>query len=65
LMKIEKSKLGEPDEGESRDAKSRCGRTRSSVETAVIEVERRGSVIYTSEIKQPNMGGFDERRKIV
>jgi hypothetical protein len=27
--------------------------------------ERRDSVIYTSEIKQPEMGGFDERRKIV
>jgi RNA-directed DNA polymerase len=26
--------------------------------------ERRDSVIYTSEIKQPEMGGFDERRKM-
>jgi len=64
-MIIEKSKPGEPDEDESIDAKSRCGRTRSSGEVAVMAVERRGSVIYTSEIKQPNMGGFDERRKIV
>ena len=64
-MTIEKSKLGGPDEGESRKAKLGCGRIRSSVEAAVMGVERRDSVIYTSEIKQPEMGGFDERRKIV
>jgi hypothetical protein len=28
-------------------------------------MERRDSVIYTSKIKQPEMGGFDERRKAV
>jgi len=55
-MLIEKSKLLEADKDESRDAKSRCGRTRSSAETAVMAVERRGSVIYTSEIKQPKYG---------
>ena len=64
-MIIEKPKLGRPDEGESRDAKFGCGRIRSSGETAVMAVERRDSVIYTSEIKQPAMGGFSERRKIV
>ena len=65
MMKIEKPKLRESVEGESRDAEFGCGRIRSSVEAAVMAVERRGSVIYTSEIKQPEMGGFDERRKIV
>jgi len=38
-MKIEKPKLGRPDEGETREAKLRCGRIRSSVETAVMAVE--------------------------
>ena len=64
-MGIEKSKREEPDKDESRDAKPGCGRIHSSVETVVMAVERRGSVIYTSEIEQPAMGGFDERRKIV
>jgi len=64
-MLIEKSKQAEPDKGESRDAKLGCGRTRSSDETAVMAVERRGSVVYTSEIEQPEMGGLNERRKIV
>jgi hypothetical protein len=32
---------------------------------AVMAMERRDSVIYTSEIEQPEMGGFNERRKIV
>jgi hypothetical protein len=60
-----KSKLGRPDKDDSRDAKPGCGRTRSSVEAAVMAVERRGSVIYTSKIEQPEMGGLDERREIV
>ena len=64
-MIIEKSKQEEPDEDESRDAKPGCERIRSSEEAAVMAVERRDSVIYTSEIEQPEMGGFDERRKIV
>ena len=64
-MRIEKSKLGGPDEGESRDAKLGRGRIRSSVEAAVMAVERRDSVIYTSKIEQPEMGGFNERSKIV
>ena len=64
-MIIEKFEPVEPDESESRDAKFGCGRIRSSEETAVMAVERRDSVIYTSEIKQPEMGGFSERRKIV
>ena len=64
-MKIEKPKQGRPDEGESRDAKPGCGRICSSEETAVMAVERRDSVILTSEIKQPEMGGLSGRRKIV
>jgi len=64
-MLIEKLKLGRPVKSESREAKSGCGRIRSSDETAVMAVERRDSVIYTSEIKQPEMGGFNERREIV
>ena len=64
-MIIEKSKQGGPDEGESRDARLGCGRIHSSVESAVMAEERRDSVIYTSEIKQPEMGGFDDRREIV
>jgi hypothetical protein len=64
-MIIEKSKLEGPDEDESRDAKLGCGRIRSSGEAAVIAVERRDSVIYTSVIEQPEMGGFNERREIV
>ena len=55
MMIIEKSKLGRPDEDESRNAKPGCGRIRSSVETAVMAVEPRDSVIYTSEIEQPEM----------
>jgi|CZCB01.1.fsa_nt_gi hypothetical protein len=51
-MLSEKSKRGN-DKGESSDVEQRCGRTRSSVEAAVMAVERRGSVIYTSKIKQP------------
>jgi len=50
---------------ESSDAGFRFGRIRSSDEAVVMAVERRDSVIYTSEIKQPEMGGFDERRKAV
>jgi len=49
-MKIEKPKQGRPDEGESRDAGLGCGRICSSYETAVMAVERRDSVIYTSII---------------
>ena len=64
-MIIEKSKLGEPDEDETRDARFGCGWVHSSEEAAVMAVERRDSVIYTSEIEQPEMGGFNERRKIV
>jgi len=30
-----------------------------------MAVVRRDSVICTSEIEQPEMGGFDERRKAV
>jgi len=64
-MSIEKSKLGIPDEGESREAEPGYGRIYSSDETAVMAVERRDSIICTSRIKQPEMGGFNERRKIV
>ena len=64
-MIIEKSKLGRPDKDESREAKVGCGRIHTSVEAAVMAVERRDSVIYTSEIEQPEMGGLNERRKIV
>ena len=53
------------DKSESSDAGSRCGRLGSSDESAVMAEERRESVIYTSEIKQPEMGGFNERRKVV
>jgi len=65
LMGIEKSKLEAPDKDESRDAGFGCGRIHSSDEAAVMAVERRDSVIHTSEVEQPEMGGFDERRKIV
>ena len=44
-MIIEKSKLGGPDEDESREAKFGCGRIHISVEAAVMAVERRDSVI--------------------
>ena len=64
-MGIEKSKRGEPVEDESRDAKPGCGRIRSSEKVAVMAMERRDSVICTSETKQPEMGGFNERREIV
>jgi hypothetical protein len=50
---------------ESRDAESRYGRIRSSDEVAVMAAERRNSVIYTSEIEQPETGGFNERGKTV
>ena len=63
-MISEKSKRRH-DKDESSDARFSCGRIRSSDETAVMAVERRDSVIYTSEIKQPEMGGLNERRKAV
>ena len=50
---------------ETSNVEQRCGRIRSSEENAVMAVERRDSVICTSEIKQPEMGGFNERRKAV
>lgn len=50
---------------ESSDEPAKCGRTRSSEEIAVMAMERRDSVIYTLEVKQPAMGGFYERRKVV
>ena len=50
---------------ESSNVEQRCGRIRSSEENAVMAGERRDSVIYTSEIEQPEMGGFNERRKVV
>ena len=63
-MQIEKSKRLK-DEGESRDAEHRGGRIRSSEDFAVMAKERRNSVICTSKIRQPEMGGFNERRKVV
>ena len=53
------------DKSESSDAERRCGRLGSSDEAVVMAEERRESVIYTSEIRQPEMGGFSERRKVV
>lgn len=50
---------------ETSDEPVRCGRIRSSEEIAVMAMERRDSVIYTLEVKQPAMGGFYERRKVV
>jgi hypothetical protein len=64
-MTIEKPKREEPGKGESREAKPGCGRTRSSEEAAVMAVERRGSVIYTFDIEQPEMGGINGKREIV
>lgn len=52
-------------EDESSDEEQRCGRIHSSEETTVMVVERRDSVIYTSNIEQPEMGGFNGRRKVV
>ena len=46
-MLSEKSKR-ENDKDESSDVGHRCGRIRSSEEVAVMAVERRDSVIYTS-----------------
>lgn len=63
-MASEKSKRRH-DKDESSDARFSLGRIHSSDETAVMAVERRDSVIHTSEIEQPEMGGFNERRKTV
>ena len=63
-MLNEKSKRGTVKD-ESSDAEWRCGRIRSSDEVTVMAMERRDSVIYPLEIKQPEMGGFYERRKVV
>ena len=60
-MVIEKSKLGRPDEGESKEAESGYERICSSDETAVMAIERRDSIIYTSIIKQPEMGDFMQK----
>lgn len=64
LMVSEKSKRY-TDKDESSDAGSRCGRIRSSEEFAVMAEERRDSVIYTSKVKQPEVGGFNGRREAV
>jgi len=61
-MLSEKSKR-QIGKGESSDGNRRCGRVRSSVEASVMEVERRDSVIYTSEVQQPEMGGFMKEGK--
>lgn len=63
-MSSEKSKRWNVKD-KSSEVHTRCGKTRSSVEAAVMAVERRGFVIYTSEIEQPEMGGFCGRRKVV
>ena len=47
------------------DGEHRGGRIRSSEEFAVMAKEPRDSVIHTSLIEQPDMGGFNERRKVV
>jgi hypothetical protein len=51
-MISEKSKVSN-DKDESSEAEDRRGRIHSSEEAAVMAVERRDSVIYTSEIRQP------------
>ncbi|WP_204355430.1 hypothetical protein [Acetobacterium sp. KB-1] len=56
-MLSEKSKQ-QNDKDESSDESFRCGRIRSSDEIPVMGRERRDSVIYTSKIEQPEMGGF-------
>lgn len=48
-MLSEKSKR-RIDKDESNDIQIRCGRIRSSEETAVMGVERRDSIIYTLEV---------------
>lgn len=63
-MQTEKSKQRKVKD-ESRETACRCGRIRSSEEVPVMGMERRDSVIETLEMKQPEMGGFCERRKIV
>jgi len=63
-MISEKSKRW-TDKDESSNGQFRCGRVRSSDETAVMALEQRDTVIYTSEIGQPAMGGFCGRRKVV
>lgn len=63
-MLSEKSKR-QNDKDENSKEQFRCGRVRSSYEAVVMIVERRDSVIYTSEVKQLEMGGFYERRKVV
>ena len=50
---------------ENSDEQFGCGRIRSSEETAVMAVERRDSVTYTSRREQPEMGGLYARRKVV
>jgi hypothetical protein len=57
IMLSEKSKQ-QNDKDESSDESFRCGRIRSSDEIPVMGRERRDSVIYTSKIEQPEMGGF-------
>ncbi|PKM53362.1 MAG: hypothetical protein CVU98_14385 [Firmicutes bacterium HGW-Firmicutes-3] len=64
IMLSEKSKR-QNDKDESSDESFRCGRIRSSNESSVMEMERRDSVIYTSGIEQPEMGGFYAGRKVV
>ena len=46
-----------PHKGESTDAGHRDGLTRSSVEVSVMEMERRGWIIWPCFFGQPEMGG--------
>lgn len=63
-MSSEKSKRHNVKD-ESSEEQFRCGRVRSSEEVVVMAMEQRDSVIYTSRVKQPEMGGFYYGRKIV
>ncbi len=46
-------------EGESTDAGHRGGITRSSDEISVMEVERRGYIVWSYLIGQPELGGTE------
>jgi len=64
LMLSEKSKRGN-DKDKRSNVGYRCERIHSSVEAAVMAVERRDSVIYNSNVRQPEIGGFNGGRKVV
>ena len=58
------TQVGGPHESESTDTGHGGGLTRSSVEVSVMEMERRGWIIWPYFFGQPEMGGTRRQGKV-